>query len=154
MIAVRPLDDAGLDAAGVIDVSEEGDVVYRIADGELRAVQEILAESTFRPARWYYLKRAYPAVIDRCEEIMMKYPDFSNMDQVLFALAESTNEAEASLAMERAQHLLTEFNLDERANRLETRQDRSLEMVKLTLYLSRLAIDTVTNEIVKILASH
>jgi len=59
------------------------------AKEKLRYVQEVLAESIFGPARQYYLRRAYPAVIDRCEEIMKKYPDFTGMDRVLFYLGES-----------------------------------------------------------------
>jgi outer membrane protein assembly factor BamD len=59
------------------------------AKEKLRAVQEILAESILGPARQYYLRRAYAAVVDRCEEILKKYPDFSGTDRVLFMLAES-----------------------------------------------------------------
>jgi outer membrane protein assembly factor BamD len=59
------------------------------AKEKLRYVQEVLAESIFGPARQYYMRGAYPAVIDRCDEIMKKYPDFTGMDRVLFVLAES-----------------------------------------------------------------
>jgi outer membrane protein assembly factor BamD len=59
------------------------------AKDKLREVQEVLAESIFGPAKQYFLRRAYPAVIDRCEEILMKYPDYSKTDRVLFQLAES-----------------------------------------------------------------
>ncbi len=59
------------------------------AKEKLRDVQEILAESIFGPARQYYLRHAYIAVIDRCEEITKKYPDFTGMDRVLYLLAES-----------------------------------------------------------------
>jgi outer membrane protein assembly factor BamD len=56
---------------------------------KLREVQEILAESVFGPARFYYRQKAYLAVIDRCEEILKKYPDFSDMDRVLYLMAEA-----------------------------------------------------------------
>ena len=59
------------------------------AKEKLRAVQEVLAESILGPAKHYYLRRAYVAVIDRCEEILKKYPDFSGTDRVLFMMAES-----------------------------------------------------------------
>jgi outer membrane protein assembly factor BamD len=58
------------------------------AKEKLRGVQEILAESIFGPARHYYLRRAYPAVIDRCQEILTKYPDFSGTDRVLYLMGE------------------------------------------------------------------
>ena len=45
------------------------------AKEKLRDVQEVLAESIMGPARQYDLRKAYPAVIDRCEEIIKKYPD-------------------------------------------------------------------------------
>jgi outer membrane protein assembly factor BamD len=59
------------------------------AKEKLRAVQEILAESILGPAQHYYRRGAYPAVLDRCEEILKKYPDFSGTDRVLFLLAET-----------------------------------------------------------------
>lgn len=59
------------------------------AKDKLRAVQEILAESILGPAKQYYMRRAYPAVLDRCQEILKKYPDFSGTDRVLFLLGET-----------------------------------------------------------------
>lgn len=59
------------------------------AKEKLRAVQEVLAESTFGPARQYYLRRAYPAVVNRCLEILKKYPDFSGTDRVLYLMGET-----------------------------------------------------------------
>jgi outer membrane protein assembly factor BamD len=56
---------------------------------KLRGVQEILAESILGPAKQYYLRRQFPAVIDRCEEIVKKYPDFTGMDRVLWYIGES-----------------------------------------------------------------
>lgn len=66
------------------------------AKDKLRAVQEILAESILGPAKQYYLRRAYPAVIDRCQEILKKYPDFSGTDRVLFLLGETTRKLTSS----------------------------------------------------------
>jgi outer membrane protein assembly factor BamD len=59
------------------------------AKAKLRAVQELLAESTFGPAKQYYLRRAYVAVLARCDEILKKYPDFSGTDRVLFLMGDT-----------------------------------------------------------------
>jgi outer membrane protein assembly factor BamD len=59
------------------------------AKEKLRGVQEILAESILGPAKQYYLRRAYPAVLDRCQEILKKYPDFSGNDRVLYLVGET-----------------------------------------------------------------
>ena len=59
------------------------------AKEKLRGVQEILAESILGPAKQYYMRRAYPAVLDRCQEILKKYPDFSGTDRVLYLLGET-----------------------------------------------------------------
>lgn len=71
------------------------------AKEKLRGVQEILAESILGPAKQYYMRRAYPAVIDRCQEILKKYPDFSGTDRVLYLLGETfrkSSQPEASTA--------------------------------------------------------
>jgi outer membrane protein assembly factor BamD len=59
------------------------------AKEKLRAVQEILAEGILGPAKQYYKRGAYPAVVSRCQEILKKYPDFSGTDRVLFLLGET-----------------------------------------------------------------
>ena len=59
------------------------------AKEKLRDVQEILAESIFGPARTYFRRGAYLAVVDRCEEILTKYPDFSGTDRVLFHMGDA-----------------------------------------------------------------
>ena len=59
------------------------------AKAKLRGVQEILAESIFGPARQYFRKKAYLAVVDRCQEILKKYPDFTGTDRVLYLLGET-----------------------------------------------------------------
>jgi outer membrane protein assembly factor BamD len=66
------------------------------AKEKLRGVQEILAESILGPAKQYYMKRAYAAVVDRCQEILKKYPDFSGTDRVLFLLGETARKLNAS----------------------------------------------------------
>jgi len=59
------------------------------AKEKLRDVQEILAESIMGPARQYYMRNAFPAVVDRCEEIIKKYPDYTGMDRTLYLIGES-----------------------------------------------------------------
>lgn len=61
------------------------------AKEKLRGVQEVLAASILGPAKQYFLQKAYPAVVDRCDEIIKKYPDFTEMDRVLFLMGESKN---------------------------------------------------------------
>jgi outer membrane protein assembly factor BamD len=61
------------------------------AKEKLRGVQEVLAASILGPARQYFLRKAYPAVVDRCDEIIKKYPDYTGMDRVLFLMGESKN---------------------------------------------------------------
>jgi len=59
------------------------------AKEKLRGVQEILAESILGPAKQHFLRHAYPAVIDRCQEVLKKYPDFTGTDRVLYLMAET-----------------------------------------------------------------
>lgn len=64
------------------------------AKEKLRAVQELLAESLLGPAKQYYRRRAYAAVIARCQEILEKYPDFSGTDRVLYLLGETVRKVD------------------------------------------------------------
>jgi len=92
------------------------------AKEKLRYVQEVLAESIFGPAKLYYLRGAYPAVIDRCEEITRKYPDFTGMDRVLFLLAESKRKVE--LPQESVNYyvqIVRDYPLSERAKESKQR---------------------------------
>jgi outer membrane protein assembly factor BamD len=59
------------------------------AKQKLRDVQEILAESSFRVANQYLRQKNTKASIDRYNEIELKWPDFSKMDENLFNHAES-----------------------------------------------------------------
>jgi len=75
--------------AMITDPSYANSPLLDEAKEKLRAVQELLAESILGPAEQYYRRGAYPAVVNRCEEILKKYPDFSGTDRVLFLLAET-----------------------------------------------------------------
>jgi len=59
------------------------------AKEKLRGVQELIAEGILGPAKQYYMRRAYPAVLDRCAEILKKYPAFSGTDRVLYLMGET-----------------------------------------------------------------
>jgi outer membrane protein assembly factor BamD len=76
-------------SAMITDPSYANSPLLDEAKDKLRFVQEILAESILGPAEQYYKKGAYPAVVDRCEEILKKYPDFTGTDRVLYLLAET-----------------------------------------------------------------
>jgi outer membrane protein assembly factor BamD len=59
------------------------------AKEKLRQVQEVLATGNFKIANQYLHAKNWKASIDRYEEIELKNPDFSKMDEVLFNHAES-----------------------------------------------------------------
>lgn len=70
----------------------------------------------------------------------------------LFALSQSENEAEAALAMERAQDLISQHNLSNYSSRSSTEQ-RS-DLIKLTLYLDRKETSPIIDKISGILKTH
>ena len=51
---------------------------------------EISAKHNLETARWYLTKRkAYQGALDRLQEIMDGYPEFSRMDEVMFWMGEA-----------------------------------------------------------------
>jgi outer membrane protein assembly factor BamD len=58
------------------------------AEQRLRDVQEVLAESQYRVARFYYLKRDYPASAARLVDLSQRYPLFSESDSTLWMLGD------------------------------------------------------------------
>jgi len=97
------------------------------AKEKLRGIQEILAESILGPATQYYRRRAYAAVVDRCREILEKYPDYSGTDRVLYLLAETmrkTNNPDASIpyyAQIVRDYPMSDLNDDSKKHLLELR---------------------------------
>jgi len=79
---------AELELHNLIDQKPDSPLIDEAKD-KLRGVQELLAESILGPAKQYYMKRAYPACIDRCDEILKKYPDFTGTDRVLYLMGET-----------------------------------------------------------------
>ena len=63
---------------------------------KLRQVQELIAEASFRVARFYARKRANKAVISRLEEIAEDYPSYSKADGALWLLAETLEKVNRS----------------------------------------------------------
>src|SRR4029079_17254862 len=63
------------------------------AKRDLRAVQEVLADGVYNVANFYILHRNYAAAVSRYKEVMLKYPDYSQMPDALFSLAEALRHA-------------------------------------------------------------
>jgi outer membrane protein assembly factor BamD len=58
------------------------------AEQSLREVQEILADSQFRVARFYYLKMNYAASAARLIDLSQRYPLYSQSDEALWMLGD------------------------------------------------------------------
>lgn len=54
-----------------------------------RIARDRLSESSFRIGFQYYRQRWYPGAIDRFREVMAEDPGYSQMDQIIFYLADS-----------------------------------------------------------------
>jgi len=55
----------------------------------LRQVQEVLAQGEYKVARFYYTKGALPAARSRFQEIVERYPNFSEADKALWYLGQT-----------------------------------------------------------------
>jgi len=55
----------------------------------IKQCEEKLAKHSFVIAKHYYQVRAYNASIDRLQEVLTKYPHFSEMDKLYYYLADS-----------------------------------------------------------------
>ncbi|MGA2718103.1 MAG: outer membrane protein assembly factor BamD [Candidatus Acidiferrales bacterium] len=58
------------------------------AEQRLRDVQEVLAASQYRVARYYYLKNDFPASAARLVDLSQRYPLFSQSDSTLWMLGD------------------------------------------------------------------
>src|ERR1700722_7652001 len=58
------------------------------AEQNLREEQEILADSQFRVARFYYLKMNYAAAAARFVDLSQRYPLYSQSDEGMWMLAD------------------------------------------------------------------
>jgi len=57
--------------------------------GRLREVQEVLGQSDYKIAQFYYMKQANRAAVSRFQEIADQYPDFSQADSALWYLGQT-----------------------------------------------------------------
>ena len=55
----------------------------------LREVQEVLGDSDYRIARFYFMRGALPAAKGRFQEIVENYPNYSNADQASWYLGQT-----------------------------------------------------------------
>jgi len=97
------------------------------AKQKLRDVDEVLAAGSFRIANQYFLRRLYPASIDRYREIEEKWPDFSKMDLNLFELAESyrlNNPPNLELAGKYYAEVVRDYPLSTRAKQAKDRLEQ------------------------------
>ena len=59
------------------------------AKRRLREVQEVLGQSDYKIARFYYMKGALPAARGRFQDIVEQYPNFSQADRALWYLGQT-----------------------------------------------------------------
>src|SRR3989304_5787272 len=89
---------------------------------KVREVQEVLAEGVYKVGDFYYLHKSYPAAIDRYKEVLIKYPDSSQVPDALFKLAEalrhSDNEPDAAIYYAR---IVSDHPLSERVTEAKQR---------------------------------
>ncbi|HEV2491982.1 MAG TPA: outer membrane protein assembly factor BamD [Terriglobia bacterium] len=91
--------------------------VMPVVKARLREVQEVLGESDFKIAQFYYARGAWPAAKGRFQEIAESYPDFSRTDDALWYLAQSYEHMKQSgKAVVAYDRILTEYPLSDRVD--------------------------------------
>jgi outer membrane protein assembly factor BamD len=92
------------------------------AKARLREVQEVLGQSDYKIAHFYYMKGAMPAARSRFQEIVDQYSSFSEADAALWYLAQSWERMKkpAKAAPYYAQ-LLTNYPLSEYSDQAKDR---------------------------------
>jgi len=116
---------AEVELKSMIETYPDSDLLNE-AKKDLRAIQEVLADGVDGIGDFYMRHRNYAAATNRYKEVMTKYPDYSNMPNTLFNLAEGLrhagNEGEAALYYAR---IVTEHPL---SNRIEDAKQRLTAM--------------------------
>ncbi len=79
------------------------------AEQSMRNVQEVLAQSDFGVARFYYLKRDYRASAARLVEVTNRYPLFSASDDALWMLGDIYMRARQGVKNEDAKNQFTDM---------------------------------------------
>jgi outer membrane protein assembly factor BamD len=81
----------------------------------LRQVQEVLGQGEYKIAKFYYMKGANRAARSRFQDIVEKYPNFSQGDSALWFLAQSYERLkQPNAAIPYYSRLVAEFPLSER----------------------------------------
>ena len=84
------------------------------AKQRLREVQEVLAEGDFRIARFYYIKGSMRASAARLQEIVNRYPLYSQADTALWLLGNAYERAEkGDIASQYYSKIVREYPLSE-----------------------------------------
>ena len=84
------------------------------AKQRLREVQEVLAEGDFRIARFYYIKGSMRASAARLQEIVNRYPLYSQADTALWLLGNAYEKAEkGDIASQYYSKIVREYPLSE-----------------------------------------
>jgi len=84
------------------------------AKQRLREVQEVLAEGDFRIARFYYIKGSMRASAARLQEIVNRYPLYSQADTALWLLGNAYEKAEkGDIASQYYSRIVREYPLSE-----------------------------------------
>jgi outer membrane protein assembly factor BamD len=80
--------------------------------GRLRQTQEVLAQGEYYTANYYYTHNAFMASRSRFQEIIEKYPDYSEGDNALYYLGQSLEHLKrAPEAIPYYSHVITDFPL-------------------------------------------
>jgi outer membrane protein assembly factor BamD len=107
---------AELELKAMIEEYPDSDLLQEAKD-KLREVQEVLGDGVLRIANFYRLKKSYRAAVDRYQEVLEKYPDYSKAPETLFNLAETLRDAnngpEAAIYYAR---IVSEYPLSERVD--------------------------------------
>lgn len=91
------------------------------AKQKLRAVQEVLAEGVYKIGNFYFIKKSYPAAVDRYKEVLQKYPDFSKSPDTLYNLAESLRHANNPESAIYYARIVSEYPVSERVTDAKSR---------------------------------
>ena len=92
-----------------------------------RIARDQLSEASFLVGLHYFRVKWYPGAIDRFREVLRDDPEFTDLDQVYFYLAESLSQTDKTAeAIPYFERLLTEFDSSEHLDDARTR----LEVLK------------------------
>jgi len=86
--------------------------LYKDAQQRLRDVQEVLAEGEFRVAEFYYMRKADRAAVTRLNQLVTRYPLYSQADRANWMLATVYDRTEhADIATQYYAHIVRDYPL-------------------------------------------